>query len=79
LDKVAITIDGPDVDLVALDEALAKLEADDPEKASIVKLRYFAGLTNSQAAEILKISIATANRHWSYARSWLFQEISKGD
>ncbi|MHC4629304.1 MAG: ECF-type sigma factor [Planctomycetota bacterium] len=45
----------------------------------MVKLRYFAGLTNSQAAEILKISIATANRHWSYARSWLFQEISKGD
>ena len=79
LDEVAITADEPDVDLVALDEALAKLEADDPEKAGIVKLRYFAGLTNSQAAEILKISIATANRHWSYARSWLFQEISKGD
>ncbi len=79
LDKVAITADEPDIDLVALDEALAKLEADDPEKAGIVKLRYFAGLTNSQAAEILKISIATANRHWSYARSWLFQEISKGD
>jgi RNA polymerase sigma factor (TIGR02999 family) len=79
LDKVAITVDGPDIDLVALDEALAKLESEDPEKASLVKLRYFAGLTNSQAAEILKISIATANRHWSYARSWLFQEISKGD
>ena len=79
LDQVAITTEGPDVDMLALDEALAKLEADDPEKASIVKLRYFAGLTNSQAAEILKISIATANRHWSYARSWLFQEISKGD
>ena len=79
LDEVAITAGEPDVDLVALDEALAKLEADDPEKANIVKLRYFAGLTNSQAAEILKISIATANRHWSYARSWLFQEISKGD
>lgn len=79
LDKVAITVDGPDIDLLALDEALAKLESDDPEKASIVKLRYFAGLSNSQAAEVLKISIATANRHWSYARSWLFQEISKGD
>ena len=65
--------------LVALDEALAKLESDDPEKANLVKLHYFAGLTNSQAADILKISIATANRHWSYARSWLFQEICKGD
>jgi RNA polymerase sigma factor (TIGR02999 family) len=79
LDQVAITVDGPEIDLVALDEALAKLESDDPEKANIVKLRYFAGLTNSQVAEILKISIATANRHWSYARSWLFREISKGD
>jgi RNA polymerase sigma factor (TIGR02999 family) len=79
LEEAAITVDGPDIDLVALDEALAKLESDDPEKASLVKLRYFAGLTNSQAANILKISIVTANRHWSYARSWLFQEISKGD
>jgi len=51
LDEIAITADEPDVDLVTLDEALAKLEADDPEKASLVKLRYFAGLTNSQAAE----------------------------
>jgi RNA polymerase sigma factor (TIGR02999 family) len=79
LDEAAITTDTQDVDLLALDEALAKLEADDPEKASLVKLRYFTGLTTSQSAEILKISLPTANRHWSYARSWLFQEISKGD
>jgi RNA polymerase sigma factor (TIGR02999 family) len=80
LDETSITTDEADnIDLLALDEALAKLEADDPEKANIVKLRYFAGLTTNQAAEILKISIATANRHWSYARSWLFQEMSKGD
>ncbi|MHC4594217.1 MAG: ECF-type sigma factor [Planctomycetota bacterium] len=79
LDEAAITTDKQDLDLLALDEALAKLEADDPEKASLVKLRYFAGLTTSQSAEILKISLPTANRHWSYARSWLFQEISKGD
>ena len=79
LDEAAITTDKQDVDLLALDEALAKLEADDPEKASLVKLRYFTGLTASQSAEILKISLPTANRHWSYARSWLFQEISKGD
>jgi RNA polymerase sigma factor (sigma-70 family) len=80
LDETSITTDEADnIDLLALDEALAKLEADDPEKANLVKLRYFAGLTTNQAAEILKISIATANRHWSYARSWLFQEMSKGD
>jgi RNA polymerase sigma factor (TIGR02999 family) len=79
LDEAVIATDEPDIDLLALDEALSKLEADDPEKAHLVKLRYFAGLSLRQAAEILNISIATANRHWSYARSWLFQEISKGD
>jgi len=79
LDEASITTDEQDIDLLALDEALAKFEADDPEKATLVKLRYFAGLTISQSAEILKISLPTANRHWSYARSWLFQEISKGD
>lgn len=78
-DEAAITTEKQDVDLLALDEALAKFEADDPEKATLVKLRYFAGLTINQSAEILKISLPTANRHWSYARSWLFQEISKGD
>ena len=79
LDEAAITTHEPDIDLLALDEALAKLETDDPEKAHLVKLRYFAGLSIEQAAEILGISIATANRHWSYARSWLFREISRGD
>jgi RNA polymerase sigma factor (TIGR02999 family) len=66
-------------DLLALDEALARLEERDPEKAHLVKLRYFAGLTTSQAADVLHISVATAHRHWSYARSWLFQEISRGE
>jgi RNA polymerase sigma factor (TIGR02999 family) len=79
LDEAVIAAAEPDIDLLALDEALAKFEAIDPEKAHLVKLRYFAGLSLHQAAEILCISIATANRHWSYARSWLFQEISKGD
>jgi RNA polymerase sigma factor (TIGR02999 family) len=79
LNEAAITTDRQDLDLLALDEALARLEAEDPEKASLVKLRYFAGLTTSQSAEILKVSLPTANRHWSYARSWLFREISKGD
>ena len=79
LDEAAIATDKPDIDLLALDEALAKFEAEDPEKAHLVKLRHFAGLSIKQAAEMLGISIATANRHWSYARSWLFQEISKGD
>ena len=63
-------------DLLALDEALAKLAAEEPVKAELVKLRYFAGLTLEQAAEALQISAATANRHWIYARAWLYQAIA---
>jgi RNA polymerase sigma factor (TIGR02999 family) len=74
-----IAVETPSVDLVALDEALAKLEAEDPIRANVVKLRYFAGLTIQQTAKLLNISTATADRHWACARSWLFREISKGD
>jgi RNA polymerase sigma factor (TIGR02999 family) len=63
-------------DLVALDEALGKLAEKNPEKAELVKLRYFAGLTMEQSAETLGISLATANRWWNYARAWLHREIS---
>jgi RNA polymerase sigma factor (TIGR02999 family) len=68
----------PAEDIVALNEALEKLALEDPTKANLVKLRYFAGLTIKQAAEILDISQATAERYWSYARVWLFYEIKKG-
>ena len=64
-------------DLLALDAALEKLAAKDPRKAELVKLRYFAGLTQQQAADVLGIGISTADRDWSYARAWLFREISK--
>jgi RNA polymerase sigma factor (sigma-70 family) len=63
--------------LLALDEALEKLAAVDPAKANLVKLRYFAGLTMGQIAEQLGISLATAHRHWNYARAWLHQEIAE--
>jgi RNA polymerase sigma factor (TIGR02999 family) len=63
-------------DLLALDEALEKLAAQDRGKAELVKLRYFAGLTMEQTAETLGISLATANRWWNYARAWLHQEIT---
>jgi RNA polymerase sigma factor (TIGR02999 family) len=65
-------------DLLALDEALEKLAAKDRVKAELVKLRYFAGLTMEQTALALGISLATANRYWSYSRAWLHQEISRG-
>ena len=65
----------PDPELLALDEALDKLAASDPLKAKLVELRYFAGLTGEQAAEVLGISPTTADRHWAYARAWLQAEV----
>jgi len=66
-------------DLIALDEALEKLSEKDKVKVDLVKLRYFAGLTSEQAAEVLGISSSTADRYWAYARSWLRLEVAKGD
>ena len=78
LDDAEAAIEEPSEDIIALDEALEKLAVEDPVKADLVKLRYFAGLTIEQAAEILGISRATADRYWSYARVWLFHETNKG-
>jgi RNA polymerase sigma factor (TIGR02999 family) len=68
----------PDEELIALDTALEKLAAGDPLKAKLVELRFFAGLTGAQAADVLGISAATADRWWSYARAWLQAEM-QGD
>jgi len=65
----------PGEDLVALDEVLTKLATTHPQHAKLVELRYFAGLTGDQAAKVLEISSATAERYWTYARSWLFIEL----
>ena len=62
-------------DVLALNEALEKLEAADPRKAALVKLRYFAGLTNEQAASALGVSTSTADNDWAYAKSWLRLEM----
>ena len=78
LDDACIVIEGPSEDIIALDEALVKLALEDPVKADLVKLRYFAGLTIEQSGGILNISRATADRYWSYSRAWLFDEINKG-
>jgi RNA polymerase sigma factor (TIGR02999 family) len=69
----------PSEDIEALDEALTKLAAEDPAKAELVKLRCFAGLTMPEIAQVLKISLATAERHWTYARTWLYAELKDRD
>ncbi len=63
-------------DLLALDEALTRLAAQDPRKAKLVELRYFAGLTLDEAAAALGVSPATADRDWSFARAWLHRELA---
>jgi RNA polymerase sigma factor (TIGR02999 family) len=63
-------------DVLALDEALTRLAEESPARAELVKLRFFAGLTVPEAAEILGISLATAERYWTYARTWLYAELS---
>jgi RNA polymerase sigma factor (TIGR02999 family) len=68
----------PDEEVLALDEALGKLAVQDPVKAQLVELRYFAGMTSDQAAEVLGISPSTADRHWAYARAWLQAEVRGG-
>ncbi len=65
----------PDERLLALDAVLQKLADIDPQKARLVELRYFAGLTGDQAADVLGISPTTADRHWAYARAWLRREL----
>lgn len=70
---------GASIDLLALDEALGRLAERDAEKARLVELRFFAGLGVQEAADVLGISRATADRHWAYARAWLYDEIRKGD
>lgn len=64
------------VDLLALDEALTRLATESPARAELVKLRFFAGLTVPEAADVLGISLATAERYWTYARTWLYAELS---
>ena len=71
-----VAFDANRIDLLALDEALQKLEAEQPDKARLVKLRYFAGCSLEESAKMLGLSRATAQRHWAYARAWLFGQLN---
>jgi RNA polymerase sigma factor (TIGR02999 family) len=71
--------ESPADDLLALDEALTRLAREDPIKAELVKLRYFAGLSVEQTADALGISRATADRYWAYAKVWLYRAVAGQD
>jgi RNA polymerase sigma factor (TIGR02999 family) len=76
LDTLQLAIDSPAGELLALDEAMESLAAESPEKAELVKLRFYAGCTIDEAAAVLGISRTTAKRYWATARAWLYSEIS---
>jgi RNA polymerase sigma factor (TIGR02999 family) len=78
LDDACLAVEPPAEDLLALDEALARLAAADPVRAALVKLRFFAGLTMPEVAEALGLSLATAERYWTFARVWLYAEVTGG-
>lgn len=79
LDAVNPAAEARDEELLALDEALGRLEEQWPDRARLVKLRYFAGMTIPEAAQALGISRATAERHWTFARAWLHSQLTSGD
>jgi RNA polymerase sigma factor (TIGR02999 family) len=75
LDSVDIAINSSDTALLRIDEALEKLAQEDPPSAELVRLRFFVGLKNGEAAGVLNISERTAKRYWTFARAWLYDEL----
>jgi len=78
LEELDLSCPMPEEQLLALDEALERLGARDPVKAELVKLRFFAGRSMSDAAKMLGLSEPTAKRYWAYARAWLYREVNAG-
>jgi len=77
LDRDCLAERAVEEDLLALNEAIERLTAEDPDKAQVVKLRYFAGLSLEECAAAMNISPATAKRRWAYARAWLYDALSE--
>jgi len=75
--EIEVAAPAKDDELLAVNEALEKFSVRDKQKAELVKLRYFVGLTTEEAAEVLGISVPTADRWWNYSRAWLFEEIAR--
>ncbi|MCU0960351.1 MAG: ECF-type sigma factor [Pirellulaceae bacterium] len=74
-DDQAVDSPGETVDILALDEALSRLEAVDPQAATLVKLRYFSGLTQAETAAVMQLATRTADRVWAFAKAWLYREM----
>ncbi len=77
LDDVQLATESDPGTLLCLDQALEKLARDHPEKAELVKLRFFAGLSLPEAADAMEVSLTTAKRHWAFARAWLYGELAE--
>jgi RNA polymerase sigma factor (TIGR02999 family) len=78
LEQLQLALDSPDEELLALDEALAKLAREEPQCAKLVELRFFAGLKHEDAAQALGLARRTADRYWAFARAWLYDELRRG-
>ncbi|MCC6235697.1 MAG: sigma-70 family RNA polymerase sigma factor [Verrucomicrobiales bacterium] len=77
-DDLEVVVDASDDRLLALDEALEKFVREHPVQADLVKLRYFAGMTNEEVADALDISVSTAKNYWTFSRTWLLNELERG-
>ena len=76
LESGCAVVESDPFDLLALDEALTRLAADEPRKSRLVTLRFFGGLSMVEAANVLSVSLATAERDWMFAKSWLYAELT---
>jgi RNA polymerase sigma factor (TIGR02999 family) len=76
LDNLQLTVNEPPDEMIALDDALTELAQEHPDKARLVNLRYFGGLTHEEAAQAMGISKSSADRHWAYARAWLYRHMA---
>ena len=79
LEEIAVTVDLPDEELVDMDRALQEFARIEPDKSELVKLRFFVGMSELEAAETLGISRATASRHWTFAKAWLFDWLMRSE
>ena len=77
IEEIELAATAKDEELLAVSDALEKFASRDKPKAELVKLRYFVGLTTQEAAQVLQISVPTADRWWNYSRAWLFEEIER--